>query len=317
MCTGRRNWTPERVSAAYEAYKRRVDEQKCLETIGMDVITLTAAFANLPNLRSVIIKSDYYRQLDVAELPKDISTIQREILLSPYHTQTLRSRDTGRLHLQHLIRAAGVTGAQITDLTILDSENAMAQAVLRLHPADLFTARRAFQHVRRFHFKLPEYTNKGSQVAIFAEGQLGELIQSMPELEELTLVASSCSPNVPWSTICGTKQLASLCSLDLQRFNFHEDEFLDFLTRHAGSLKAVSLFYVEMYSGTFMSLFHRMRDALRLDRLELDGIFKDVGGDYLDYSFWAARAIERFVTRHSLNYPSEEIFQHQRGESPD
>lgn len=282
----------------------------------MDVLALAVAFANLPNLRSVVISSDCYRQTDITQLPKDIATIQREILITPYNTHIFRSRDTGRLHLQNLIRAASVTSSQITDLTILDSDNTMARAVLQLHPADLCVASIAFQHVRRFHFRLPEYTMH-NHVAIFAEGQLANLIQSMPKLEELTLITSSCSPYVPWSTICGIRQLVSLSSLDLQCFNFHEDDFLDFLTRHTGTLRAVCLFCVKLYSGTFKSLFHRMRGALRLDRLELTGEFEDDGGKFLSYSFNAAMAIERFVTRRSSIYPSKEIFQHQRKNSPD
>jgi hypothetical protein len=290
--------------------------QKSMESTGMDVLALAVAFANLPNLRSVVISSDYYRQTDITQLPKDIATIQREILITPYNTHTFRSRDTGRLHLQHLIRAASVAGAQITDLTILDSENTMTRAVLQLHPADLCVASITFQHVRRFHFKLPEYT-KHDHVAIFAKGQLAKLIESMPKLEELTLITSSSSPYVPWSTICGTRQLVSLSSLDLQCFNFHEDEFLDFLTRHTGTLRTVCLFCVRLYSGTFNSLLHKMRGALRLDRFELTGAFEDDGGKFLNYSYRAAIAIERFVTRRSSIYPSKEISQHQRNDSPD
>lgn len=293
-----------------------VDVQKSMESTGMDVLALTAAFANLPNLRSVIIKSDYYRQTDITQLPKDIAVIQREVLIAPYNTHTFRSRDTGRLHLQHLIRAASVTDSKITDLTILDSENTMARAVLQLHPADLCVASMAFQHVRRFHFRLPEYT-KHNHVSIFAEGQLAKLIQSMPKLEELTLITSPCSPYVPWSTICGSRQLVSLCSLDLQGFSFHEDEFLDFLTRHAGTLRDLCLFCVQLYSGNFKSLFHRVRGALRLGRFELTGEFEDDDGKFLSYSFNAAMAIERFVTRRSSIYPSNEILQHQRKNSPD
>jgi hypothetical protein len=293
-----------------------VEVQKSMESTGMDVLALAAAFTNLPNLRSVVIKSDYYCQTDITQLPKDIAAIQQEILITPYNTHRFRSRDTGRLHLQHLIRAASVTGSQITDLTILDSDNTMARAVLQLHPADLSVASIAFQHVRRFHFRLPEYT-KHNHVAIFAEGELTELIQSMPKLEELTLITSSSSPYVPWSTICRIRQLVSLSSIDLQCFNFHEDEFLDFLTRHTGTLRAMCLFCVQLYSRTFTSLFHRMGGALRLDRFELTGEFEDDGGKFLSYSFNAAMAIERFVTRRSSIYPSNEILQHQRKNSPD
>ena len=282
----------------------------------MDVLALTAAFSNLPNLRSVVIKSDYYHEMNTTQFPKDFITIHEKILIAPYNTHTFRSKDTGRLHLQHLIRAASVTRAHITDLTILDSENTMARAVLQLHPIDLRFASIAFQHVRRFHFKLPEYT-RNSHTAIFAHGQLAKIIESMPNLESLTLVMSTRSPHVPWSTICGTKKLASLSSLDLQCFNFHEAEFMDFLTRHTDTLRTVCLFCVQLYSGTFESLLHKIREGLQLDRFELVGEFDDEKGNFLNYSFRAALAIERFVTRRGSTYPSREICRHQRKASPD
>jgi hypothetical protein len=153
---GRWDWTSQRVSAAYEAYKLSAEVQRNMETTGMDAMALAAALANLPNLRSVVIKSDYYHERNFTNLPKDISTIQKKILIAPYNTHTFRSKDTGRLQLQHLIRAVSITRVQITDFAILDSENTMTRAVLQLHTTDLYNARIAFQHIRRFCFKLPQ-----------------------------------------------------------------------------------------------------------------------------------------------------------------
>ena len=286
-----------------------------METTGMDAMALAAALANLPNLRSVVIKSDYYHERNFTNLPKDISTIQKKILIAPYNTHTFRSKDTGRLQLQHLIRAVSITRVQITDFAILDSENTMTRAVLQLHTTDLYNARIAFQHIRRFCFKLPQYS-KNHHVAIFSEGQLAKLIQSMPNLENLALIVPWSSPYVPWSSVCGTARLVSLSSLDLQGFNFHEYEFRNFLARHTDTLRAVYLFCVQLYSGTFKSLFCNMRETLKLNKLELTGDFHDDGGVFMSYSFHAAVAIERFVTKQSSIYPSNEILRHQRKSSP-
>lgn len=176
--TRRDDWTIERVSNAYAAYKTRVEEQNSMELLGVDTVALTAAFSFLKNLCSITIKSDYYGQasIETKEFPRDIAVLQRETLLSTFYTHQTRLEDTGRLHLRNIIRAASVTGAEITDLTILDSENTMTPRILALCPEDLHIAITAFQHVKRFHFKLPDYNMKEEDVDTFEVGQLAQLV---------------------------------------------------------------------------------------------------------------------------------------------
>lgn len=134
-------------------------------------------------------------------------------------------------------------------------------------------------------------------------------------LEKLTLVSSSCNPYVPWEAVCGVERLSYLRVLDLQSFDFHELEFMEFLLRHRTTLQVVKLFCVEMYSGTFASLLRAMREGLSLVGLELTGILEDADGSFLGYSYTAAKALEDYVTKRSQEFPIEILRRHQRGSS--
>ncbi|RDW74796.1 hypothetical protein BP6252_05938 [Coleophoma cylindrospora] len=309
----RSDWTFDRVSTAYDSYKLRVEEQKTMEALGMDVVVLAAAFARLDNLRGIHIKSDYYGQINIGptESPRDIVNLQKEILLSPFYTRRSRLRDVGRLHLRDLIRAASVAGPKITDINISASVDMMSPRILALRPEDLHMACLAFQYVKRFYFSLPDYSTTPEDIHIFATGQLARLIQAMPNLEELTLVSATFTCPIPWAAVFGTGRWGSLCVLDLQCFDFHETEFMEFLIRHKSTLHTVKLFCVELYSGTFISLLYNMRENLRLTSLELDGVLEDTAGNFLNYSYNAADALADYVTRRNNIFPFSKLKQHQ------
>ncbi len=310
------DWTEERIRLAYEAYKHGIEEQSFMETTSMDVIALAASFSRLENLRSIVITSDYYGLMtDPTDVPRDMAVLIKELLLLPIYNREMRDQDAGRRQLRNIIRAAWATN--ITELTLSDSNNTMTPRILALRPEDLSLAIKSFRHVKKFYFKLPDFNSKEEDGDIFAAGQLAKLVQAMGCLEELTLVSSSYNPYVPWSSICGVERLPFLRVLDLQSFDFQEKEFIDFLIRHKMTLRVVKLFCVEMYSGTFASLFQNMRENLSLTSLELTGVLEDTLGNFMDYSYAAAQALGDFVTRRSRTFPMELLQRHQRGSSAD
>lgn len=283
----------------------------------MDVVSLAASLSRLDNLHSVVIKADYYDEnRSLSDFPRDISVLLEKALLIPYYNRHVR-KDQGRRHLRNIIRATAAAVVELTELVISDSDNIMATRILSLRPQDLRTAVLAFQHVKKFYFKLPDFTANASDEKILAGGQLAQLIQAMGCLEELTLVSSACNPYVPWEAVCGETRLCSLRVLDLQSFDFQEQEFMDFLVRHKTTLRVVKLFCVEMYSGTFFSLLSRMRENLELVSLELTGVLEDIGGNFLDYSYVAAKALEDYVTKRSQQFPFDALQRHQRKGSED
>ncbi|PVH74333.1 hypothetical protein DL98DRAFT_658814 [Cadophora sp. DSE1049] len=313
--TGRTDWTEDRMLEAYGQYGRMIEEQQFMEVTGMDVVSLAASLSRLDNLHSIVIKADYYNEgRSLADFPRDISLLLEKALLIPYYNRHIR-KDQGRRHLRNIIRATAAATVKVTELAISDSDNIMATRVLSLRPEDLKIADFAFQHVKKFYFKLPDFTANASDEKIFAGGQLAQLIQAMGCLEELTLVSSSYNPYVPWEAICGTKRLASLRVLDLQSFDFQEQEFMEFLLRHKTTLRVLKLFCAEMYSGTFSSLLSRMRENLDLVSLELTGVLEDIEGNFLDYSYVAAKALEDYVTKRRHQFPLDIVRLHQRGNS--
>lgn len=301
-----RDWTPQRVSAAYARFIMLIEEQKTLEAISMDMLILAASFANLRNLRTVVLQSSNFGQMDPAELPKDVLYLQKQTLLTPYRNVSLRANDVGKIHFRNLIRAAGVNDLTITELVVMDNRHMNPENLL-LHPGDLVMVKRAFKHIRRLYLKLPRYN--GEYVAGYFEGQLGVLMQSMPQLEDLSFVASSASSYVPWLSAWNRLCIPLLRSLSVQCIDFTEDDLVDYFERHAKTLRVVTLSCIEMRDGSFSSLFHRMRNSLNLDRLTLDGIFEDIEGFYAHYSPEVVNAIEQFVTRRSAVYPDREIRQ--------
>ncbi|RFU28329.1 hypothetical protein B7463_g8012, partial [Scytalidium lignicola] len=301
------DWTPELVSAAYNTYGRLIEEQKCLEETGMDGISLAASFANLPSLQSVVMQSTNFGPLGPAELPKDVIELQRQILISPYTTQSFRSSDTGRIQFRNLIRASGVNSLKITDLSVMDDRKLLVPGNLRWHPGDLLMCRNAVAHVRRLYLKLPLYNYQGEYVAGVFENQLGVLMQSMPLLEDLTIVAWPSSSYVPWLSAWEPLQIPILRKVSVQCIDFTEDDLFRYLERHAATLREVELSCIEMRNGSFSSLFQRMRDALGLKRLILSGIFEEIKGSYVHYPSEVMSAIEKFVTRRSQVYPDKEL----------
>jgi hypothetical protein len=89
------------------------------------------------------------------------------------------------------------------------------------------------------------------------------------------------------------------------------------LVRHRSTLRVVKLFCIELFSGTFRSLLCNMRGLLSLLNLELNGVLDDDTGNFLDYSYAAAQALEDFVTRRTDEYPTSLLLRHQRGDSVD
>ena len=315
--TGRTDWTEHRMLEAYGHYGRMIEEQQLMEVTGMDIVSLAASLSRLDNLHSIVIKADYYNEdRSLSDFPRDISVLLEKALLIPYYNRNIR-KDQGRRHLRNIIRATAAAVVEVTELVISDSDNIMATRILSLRPQDLQIAVLAFQHVKKFYFKLPDFTANASDEKIFAGGQLAQLIGAMGCLEELTLVSSACNPYVPWEAICGNRRLGSLRVLDLQSFDFQEQEFMEFLVRHNTTLRVVKLFCVEMYSGTFLSLLSRMRENLELVSLELTGVLEDVAGNFLDYSCVAAKALEDYVTKRSQQFPFDSIQRYQRENSED
>lgn len=88
--------------------------------------------------------------------------------------------------------------------------------------------------------------------------------------------------------MCGTGRLMFLRVLDLQCFDFHESELVEFLIRHKCTLRTVNYFCVEMYSGTLESLIQTLRQNLSLTSLGLGGVLEDTTGNFLDYSYAVA-----------------------------
>ncbi|KAG4437428.1 hypothetical protein IFR05_007110 [Cadophora sp. M221] len=298
--TGRTEWTEECMVAAYGSYRQMIEDQKLVEVTGMDVVCLAASLSRLDNLRSIAIQSDNFNQdRSQADFSRDISILHKKALLMPFYARHIRQRDHGARHLRNIIRATAVAGAKITELALSDSDNTMATRILSLRPEDLIIAVVAFRNVKKFYFKLPDFTASELDVDIFAAGQLARFVQAMGCLEELTLVSSSCNPYVPWEA----------------SFDFHEQEFMEFLLRHRTTLRVVKLFCVEMYSGTFTSLLCGMREGLSLVSLELTGILEDADGSFLEYSYTAAKALEDYVTMRRQDFPVEILRRHQRGSS--
>ncbi|KAH8807901.1 hypothetical protein F5884DRAFT_790411 [Xylogone sp. PMI_703] len=304
---GNQDWTPELVSTAYNAYTKLIEEQRLFEEIGMDSIGLGAAFANLPNLQSVVLQSTNFGQMDPEQLPKDVRELRNRVLLCPYTSQIFRSSDTGRIHFRNFLRAVSVNNLKILELSIADDWKFVMPENLRLHPGDLVMCRKAVAHIRRLYLKLPQYNHQGEYVAGFFENQLGVLMQSMPLLEDLTIVARSSSSYVPWLTAWEPLRIPLLRTISVQCIDFAEDDLFRYMERHAETLRVVELSAIEMRNGSFSSLFERMRGALNLERLTLSGIFEDTERSYFHYPPEVMRAIERFVTRRSSKYPYEEI----------
>ena len=102
-------------------------------------------------------------------------------------------------------------------------------------------------------------------------GRLVELLSAAPDLEALAIGFGECDFTMSTSLedTFGKFHWHSLRAVELITFETTETELLDFFSRHADSLRSVTLNGIGLSGGTWLTTLHRMRQTLKLKHVHL------------------------------------------------
>ena len=193
------------------------------------------------------------------------------------------TRISGRLQLQCLIRAAAITpGFCLEGLAISDGDIGIQKvnfdscvtylSMTALSQEDRPLAKVAFKNIGRLSWELPNYDAKGFVFEpMLRDGHVNRILALMPSLEDLTLKRSRRQSRFPLPIAYTVTRSRSdrLRSVTLNSSEFEEDEFIEFVTHHANSLRFLSLNQFALQQGTLRSFLTRLRDGLNLENLLL------------------------------------------------
>ncbi|KAK0508336.1 hypothetical protein JMJ35_009420 [Cladonia borealis] len=102
-------------------------------------------------------------------------------------------------------------------------------------------------------------------------GRLVELLSAAPDLEALAIGFGECDFTMSTSLeeTFGMFHWHSLKAIEFIAFETSETELLDFLSRHAKSLRSVNMSGMGLLGGTWSTTLHRMRQTLKLEHFHM------------------------------------------------
>lgn len=243
-------------------------DQIRFEESGQGLDLLASALRHFPNLKEIQISKPkrYPFGMD----------------FRPHHTRQHyaleRLEDCGRLQLQYLIRAAAAAGKelQLENFHILDQgPHEHKWGYLRMHPDsinlssdDISLARVAFRNVRHFTLQMP----KGS---FRDQGGIAGFLNSMSSLERFDFSQpDQQSPWWPHSFLCAVLNdvhWKMLHSIRFPNFRFDINDFIQFATRHADTLKSLRFDSLYVWDCPLRTFLTSLRRILDLDEFILQG----------------------------------------------
>ena len=186
----------------------------------------------------------------------------------------------GLCSTQNVLRALGRNKLPITTLR-LDGLN---WQFLAQYKKDFMLTKECFRHLKnlsiRFTGRVTIDDEGMSRVdrydsaafrRVKQRGRLVELLSAAPDLEALTIGFGECDFTMSTSLedTFGMFHWHSLKAIELIAFETTETELLDFFTRHANSLRSVTLGGMGLLSGNWITILHRMRQTLKLEHFHM------------------------------------------------
>ena len=250
---------------------------------------LRGALVRFPNLRSVRMssKSTMTRWLEGFTQRLGASWDQDAVK----EEWLRRDSKVGLGSTQSVLRAIRGHNLPITRLC-LDSLN---WQFLTQKTRDFEIAKESFRHLKHLSMSfvthkssLEIYTNEATAFMIKQRGRLLELLSAAPDLQTLRL--SFCPdvprPILPFGHANDMFHWKSLQAIELRRFDTTENELLEFFSRHADSLRSVTLADIDLVDGTWLTTWHRMRQTLQLKHAHAHGELDDWKENGVDMGRW-------------------------------
>jgi len=326
-----------------------IKAQKGLELTGRGIKMLTEAFLNLPALKSVTIgfpdhpdgsnpKSHGFEQLGLhyETDPEGFNYLDG--------SNACRFRDCGRIQLQYLFRAGHAAGLRLNHLKICGTNDggartyphSMSPSFMNLGASDMACAKTVLKSIQDFQWIMPDCYDRDSEDTMsysslnsaLQQGYSGKLLDLMPSLETLFIEPSgergdcTLDHGLKLRDLLGRKKKPSLRKVEFYFLEFDEDDFVEYLSSHSGTLKGVTFLACGLFTGSMKSLCKRLRARLSLDHFQLSTGLHEYYGEEVrknDFGLWddnenldptwvieraVTDALEDFVVKRTDKYPT-------------
>lgn len=275
------------LSPAWTAYRRMLDEQQYIKKTGYDVSVFSQALVRLPALKRAEVISEYKNRSEALE-----RAYEATMAVSGFLLECGELSDEGNLTRIRALRTVllATTGMQsgLEDLHVhLIHWSFFSSAPLSLH----FPAYVNLRHLD-LEFEADPGDKKDQEVVEARHVELGLALRSATGLETLRLVfekpdtlfrwvrvSDLVNAPVVWERITGDTTWPKLRSLELQVATCSEADIMRFFTRHARTLRSVSLVNMWLTDCTtgWSGVFKMMKHSLKLEEVHLGGCWGQDG----------------------------------------
>ena len=267
------------LKSAFLQHGQYYNDQSAMETSGETVARLCTALMRMPNVDKITVSPNFYCYLD-------------NHYSSKYFLEPKSAYDDAFLLMTLVL---SLTGTNIRELDIEDDDAIPERAgvtgrVFRgMSTMSLGHCCNAFRDLRKISMEISEVDIYG-----WKTGYPAEIISCATNLEYLWLSGDGYDL-IPVKYLLSTTVWSRLTSVSLIRLALDQEELVDFLRRHAGTLKDLWLFDVDLRSGSWDIVLERMKSLLSLQTVSIQEVIgRDNEGDMIDI-YMTQAAVEDYL----------------------
>ena len=297
------NVAEQHMLRAYDVYKQYLAEQKKMGLREYNAHQISDILKGLPNLKSV--KISLARYLDVAHLKSSHKAEAFEPTLHSPWGDEARTRPLGVAQLESILFGVLDTDLKIEELHCGyihwhffkekdDHFERYKLAVRFLKRLKLHISNRSsLEDPEEDINKSPNTEGLIECAAFLADGRLRGFITAAPHLMELAIDFEHQDIVSParLEDIVGNFTWPALRCVHFSHITVNEAEIIDFFARHATTLEEVSLAFLKLNSGDWASVFRRMAQTLKLEKMALSGYFSE-GSSLWDFDVYTRIACQ-------------------------
>jgi hypothetical protein len=243
------------LKTAFSQYGQHYNDQTAMKSSGEVTARLCSALMRMPNIKKITISPNFYCFLDSYR----------------YSGYFLEPEPAYNEAFLLMARVLSLTGAKIRELNIesddhIDGEpRGVDGAVFReMSHMNLSHCCDAFRGFRDITITAHEYDVDG-----WMTGNLATILSGATDLESLWFDGSRTF-HISSKYIFSTTTWIRLTSLNFSQITFDQEELLDLLKRHSGTLKDLWLLYVWLTNGSWKILLEGMKSSLSLQTISID-----------------------------------------------
>lgn len=306
----RHDLSPQQVDANYNAYVALWKDHTALSKNKMGVIMVSAALASLKNLQTLYVPAECYGSHDGMLAPQRVTVETSSMLQFAEQSSLLGGK---------IVRYEGVPEMESVEALLFG----LATSRTTLHNLHLGIIASFFNPVINTPHAYPALANletltltvgHGAEEpwtqeveGYLSSGSMAAFLAAAPLLSRLSIAWEIRAPNVPYCGVMPNIVWPKLTELRLESFDQHGHQLIDLLTRHSKTLRSVSFWVMDLFSGKWMDVFRAMREQLTLTSVDLGDLAIMADDSNLDGSFYGNdyAGLEQWIL-HKGEFPKDE-----------